>query len=341
MRLKYGAGQSRPGRGDARNDGRKPAPRRCRRRRFAGRPMRRLGRRRRLRVPTFVRQAAASIAARRKRRGRAVRGVSPRTRARLRVAQRRAGPCRGRARLAGPAGADGRGSNLRPAPAAQSGGGRGADSYRPRAVAAAQQLFRQAPRLSHARHAPRRLADRLRPSRPSGAAPGAARPVRDGRNGSVVGAVAGDGCGVPVVAMRLVAIARAFALLAVPDDLPRARAAAARQVVAAMTANPYFVGGTDRFDTLVTESAAGGILIKGGAEGVCAAALPKRGLGFAVKIDDGAKRAAETAMAALLARYAGENGAVCQTLAAFQVKPVVDTRSLPVGSIRPAQGWLG
>ena len=153
--------------------------------------------------------------------------------------------------------------------------------------------------------------------------------------------VAGDGCGAPVVAMPLVAIARAFALLAVPDDLPRERAAAARQVVAAMTANPYFVGGTDRFDTLVTESAAGGILIKGGAEGVCAAALPERGLGFAVKIDDGAKRAAETAMAALLARYAGENGAVREMLAAFQVKPVVDTRSLPVGSIRPAPGWLG
>src|SRR5512132_1118735 len=45
--------------------------------------------------------------------------------------------------------------------------------------------------------------------------------------------VAGDGCGAPVVAMPLVAIARAFALLAAPDDLPRARATAARRVVSA------------------------------------------------------------------------------------------------------------
>ena len=153
--------------------------------------------------------------------------------------------------------------------------------------------------------------------------------------------VAGDGCGAPLFAMPLVAIARAFARLAAPDDLPRERAAAARRVVSAMTAHPYLVGGTDRFDTLVTEGSGGKILVKGGAEGVCAAALLERGLGFAVKIDDGAKRAAETAMAALLARYAGGDAALTPTIGAFQVRPVVDTRSLPVGSIRPARGWPG
>jgi L-asparaginase II len=152
-------------------------------------------------------------------------------------------------------------------------------------------------------------------------------------------AVAGDGCGVPVVAMPLVAVARAFALLAAPDDLPRARGTAARQVVSAMTAHPYFVGGTGRFDTLVTERAGGRILVKGGAEGVCAAALVERGLGFAVKIDDGAKRAAETAMAALLARWVDGDGAIRESIAAFELTSVVDTRSLPVGTIRPAPGW--
>ena len=108
-----------------------------------------------------------------------------------------------------------------------------------------------------------------------------------------------------------------------------------------MTAHPYFVGGIGRFDTLVTEGGVGKILVKGGAEGVCAAALLERGLGLAVKIDDGAKRAAETAMAALLARYADDNGALRETIAGFQVTPVVDTRSLPIGSIRPAPGWPG
>jgi L-asparaginase II len=153
--------------------------------------------------------------------------------------------------------------------------------------------------------------------------------------------VAGEGCGVPVVAMPLAAVARAFARLTELKDLPHARAEAISRVVWAMTTHPYFIGGTDRFDTLVTERAAGRVLVKGGAEGVCAGALLDHGLGFAVKIDDGAKRAAETAMAALLARYADENGALRETIAAFRVTPVLDTRSQPIGRIRPAPGWPG
>jgi L-asparaginase II len=44
---------------------------------------------------------------------------------------------------------------------------------------------------------------------------------------------------------------------------------------------------------------------KVGAEGVFAACLPERGLGFAVKIDDGAGRAASVALAALLKQHGG------------------------------------
>jgi L-asparaginase II len=41
-------------------------------------------------------------------------------------------------------------------------------------------------------------------------------------------------------------------------------------------------------------------IVKTGAEGVFAACLPERGLGIAVKIDDGAARAAVTAIANIL-----------------------------------------
>ena len=141
------------------------------------------------RVSPFIRQAAASIAAVGKRSGGAIRRLRPRTRARLRVAQRRAGPCRGGARMARSAGADGSGS-------------RSAARTRRSIEAAAAALVRagREPSPLHNNcsgkhlgfltlgHAPRRAAERLRPSRPSGAAPGAARAVRDGRNGPLVGA---------------------------------------------------------------------------------------------------------------------------------------------------------
>ena len=48
-----------------------------------------------------------------------------------------------------------------------------------------------------------------------------------------------------------------------------------------------------------------GAAIKTGAEGVFCAILPAQGLGIALKIADGATRAAEAAMTALLIRLAG------------------------------------
>ena len=153
--------------------------------------------------------------------------------------------------------------------------------------------------------------------------------------------VAGDGCGVPVIGMPLAAIARGFARLARPAELPVERADAVRRVVSAMTAHPHLVGGTDRFDTLVLASGNGAVVVKGGAEGVCAASILRPAMGVALKIDDGAKRAAETAMAALLALYCNGDGPLGETITAFRQRPVLDTRGLPVGVVRPAPGWPG
>ena len=85
------------------------------------------------------------------------------------------------------------------------------------------------------------------------------------------------------------------------DDNPE-RAKAAARLRKAVAAEPFFVAGTDRFDTVVMEALRERAFIKTGAEGVYCAALPEVGLGIALKIEDGAGRAAETAMAALLAR---------------------------------------
>jgi L-asparaginase II len=46
----------------------------------------------------------------------------------------------------------------------------------------------------------------------------------------------------------------------------------------------------------------GSVLMKSGAEGVYCGALPERGLGFALKIDDGAKRAAEVVAVEVISR---------------------------------------
>ena len=64
------------------------------------------------------------------------------------------------------------------------------------------------------------------------------------------------------------------------------------------------VAGTDRFDTRVMQRLGERVFCKVGAEGVYCAALPARGLGVALKIDDGnTARAAEVAMAALIEAF--------------------------------------
>ena len=148
-----------------------------------------------------------------------------------------------------------------------------------------------------------------------------------------------DGCGVPVIAMPISAIARGFAALANPNRLRPERAATVRRIVAAMTAHPHLVAGHGRFETGVMRACAGAVIVKGGAEGVCAAALPGKGLGIAVKIDDGAKRAAETAMAALIIRFAALDGRGRAALAVHLERPIANTTGAEVGTIRLAPGW--
>jgi L-asparaginase II len=110
-----------------------------------------------------------------------------------------------------------------------------------------------------------------------------------------------DGCGIPVIGIPLRHMAMAMARLADPDDhVPPVRAAAAKRILAAMTSEPFLIAGSDRFCTKVMEVAGAKIALKTGAEGVYTAALPTLGLGVALKIDDGAGRAAEVAMGRVL-----------------------------------------
>jgi len=109
-----------------------------------------------------------------------------------------------------------------------------------------------------------------------------------------------DGCSVPTWALPLSALARGFARLGAGDELRPERAQAVQRLVSACFASPVLVAGEGRLDTVVMAALAPEIFVKGGAEGVHCAALPGVGLGIAVKIDDGAKRAAERALSEVL-----------------------------------------
>lgn len=143
-----------------------------------------------------------------------------------------------------------------------------------------------------------------------------------------------DGCAAPNFALPLRALATGFARLGDPSGMSVADQAAAHAIVAAMRAHPELVAGTGRACTALIQAVRFGGVVKTGAEGVYAGALPERGLGFALKIDDGAGRAAETAAAAVLARL-GALDRDSETAQRFLAAPVFNTRGERTGSIRP------
>jgi L-asparaginase II len=110
-----------------------------------------------------------------------------------------------------------------------------------------------------------------------------------------------DGCSLPTWSLPLSALARGLARFGSGAGLSPARAAAAQRLMQACFAAPALVAGEGRFDTIAMRTLAPDLFVKGGAEAVHCAALPKLGLGIALKIDDGAKRGAERALSEVLA----------------------------------------
>jgi L-asparaginase II len=126
--------------------------------------------------------------------------------------------------------------------------------------------------------------------------------------------------------------------MAEPSRLSNKHAEAATRIRAAMNAEPFMVAGSGRFCTRINEALPGVAQVKTGAEGVFCGMLPTLGLGIAIKMWDGAGRAAEIAMATLLAHLGVLPTAQKDELLHPPVKNVV---GLLVGEMRPAKSWLG
>lgn len=134
-----------------------------------------------------------------------------------------------------------------------------------------------------------------------------------------------DGCGVPTFAISLSGLARAVrALTLAPPGSPE------RRVADAMRAHPEWTSGIRRPERRLMQ-AVPGLLVKCGAEGVDAFALPD-GRAGAVKIDDGAARARTPVTVALLRALGVADSPRLRELATAPVHGGEET----VGQVRPA-----
>jgi L-asparaginase II len=136
-----------------------------------------------------------------------------------------------------------------------------------------------------------------------------------------------DGCSVPTWAYPLHNMALGFARLATPDS------EAGRVMTKAARNHPHLIAGTERFDTKIMQ-AVPRLFIKVGAEGVFGGCIPHAGLGFSLKCDDGASRAAEVAIADVLSQLSIWTDDERTALKNFARDPLSNWQKREVGETR-------
>ena len=148
-----------------------------------------------------------------------------------------------------------------------------------------------------------------------------------------------DGCAIPAFSMPLVSVATGFARLGAGEGLSPSLACSAKRIRTAIVQNPIMLSGKGRVDTSITAECHGEVFVKSGAEGVMAASIPALGYGLAVKIDDGAQRAATAVMADLVLQVLQKHSlvttkakSVLEGYARFRLK---NWNGADVGSVEP------
>jgi L-asparaginase II len=146
-----------------------------------------------------------------------------------------------------------------------------------------------------------------------------------------------DGCSAPNPATTVLAMARAMAWFASSADRTDTMSQAAWRLTQAMMEYPELVAGKDRACTDLMRTAKGRVALKTGAEGYFIAIIPEKKLGVALKIVDGATRASECAITAILVDL-GVLDPADPVAQRYLNAPVTNWRGVHCGMVKPADG---
>ena len=150
-----------------------------------------------------------------------------------------------------------------------------------------------------------------------------------------------DGCSAPNFTCSVRALARSMANLSRPEAFGERRKMAIERLKTAVIENPNLIAGDNRLCTKLMKKSAGRFIVKVGAEGVYTAILLEQGLGLAIKITDGSKRAAECLIVTILVRL----GLLDQTdkeIKNLLNKPIINWAKNATGVLKPSDTiWEG
>tara|TARA_Y100001970_G_C14074298_1_gene771120 strand:- start:89 stop:1054 length:966 start_codon:yes stop_codon:yes gene_type:complete len=98
-----------------------------------------------------------------------------------------------------------------------------------------------------------------------------------------------DDCGAPTFFLKLLDMAKLYSILSSSDN------AELEQISRSMINNPVMISDNNLFDTEIIRESHGQVISKGGAEGVLCMGKINEGIGLAIKVEDGSKRAKHAA----------------------------------------------
>ena len=94
-----------------------------------------------------------------------------------------------------------------------------------------------------------------------------------------------DDCGAPTLYLKLLEMSKLYAVLSSSEN------AELEQISRAMSTNPIMISDNNKFDTEIIKASHGQVIGKGGAEGIQCLCKVNEGIGLALKVEDGSKRA--------------------------------------------------
>ena len=94
-----------------------------------------------------------------------------------------------------------------------------------------------------------------------------------------------DDCGAPTLYLKLIEMSKLYSLLSSSES------AELEQIARAITTNPIMISDNNKFDTEIIKASHGQVIGKGGAEGIQCICKLNEGIGLALKVEDGSKRA--------------------------------------------------
>ena len=140
-----------------------------------------------------------------------------------------------------------------------------------------------------------------------------------------------DGCSAPNFALPMWRIARCFAQIATPHAIDGDLADAVQRTGAAMRAHPWLVSGMAGFDSLLMAAAPVPLVSKGGAEGLQCVAIPRMGLGLAIKFESGRSEGMGAVAIAILRGLGLFDAVFPDALRPLDQPPVRNHRGITVG----------